>query len=115
MYIVVGTSSVVFDSCCCSFQMKGIDDHSRGIIETFNIVHTEVVDRLSDLMLIPKSFNPLIDEKRKQRRRQSQEMLSPTAVSSRHQRNTSNAKPHWHGLGLTQSISLGLQVFFLSS
>lgn len=85
--------------------MKGIDDHSRGIIETFNIVHTEVVDRLSDLMLIPKSFNPLIDEKRKQRRRQSQEMLSPTVVSSQHQRNTSNGKPHWQGLGLTQNFA----------
>ena len=41
----------------------GFDDDS--ITDEFNILHTQAVDRLSELSFIPKSFNPLVDEKRK--------------------------------------------------
>lgn len=62
-----------FDDCCgVVCQLKGFSESSaRGIVESFNIAHTEAVDRLSDMSFIPKSFNPLVEEKRKQKSQDS--------------------------------------------
>jgi len=46
---------------------------SAGIIETFNIAHASVIERISNNSLIPAAFNPQIDEVR----RLKQQVLPP--------------------------------------
>ena len=55
----------MIDSILLCFQLQLVlGNDVSNIIETFNICHTTVVEQLSDVCFIPKSFNPLIDERR---------------------------------------------------
>ncbi|KAK2154175.1 hypothetical protein LSH36_275g08005 [Paralvinella palmiformis] len=67
-YLVMAQKQFYNSSLEEMYQMLGLQlvlgNDVSNIIETFNICHTTVVEQLSDVCFIPKSFNPLIDERR---------------------------------------------------
>ena len=61
----------VFQSFLFHFQLQLVMDEGQNVIERFNIDHTAMVEKISDLSFIPKAFNPRVEEKKSVRGRKS--------------------------------------------
>ena len=49
----------------CIFQLPLIlSEGESNVVEAFNIAHTTVVEQLSDLSFIPRSFNPRLEDRK---------------------------------------------------